>query len=227
MIQITAHPIPVILARQPVFRELGAGELDELARGTREFRLAKSELLFSKGHVPDGMYVMVMGQVKLFLSSPQGADKTLHLLAPGETFGEESVFTNRPCPASAQATQDSILLCVGRPALMRVLEGNVCLCRALLARIATRLYDLFDQVETCVQLSSLQRVIHYLTQRAPPDLDHYDLQLDSKQIIASQLNLAPETLSRVLSRLTRSGYIRMKGRNVTILKREALLRAMH
>ncbi|MCU0841789.1 MAG: Crp/Fnr family transcriptional regulator [Thiobacillaceae bacterium] len=227
MIQITAHPIPVILSRQPLFRDMSDAELDELSSGTREFRLAKNELLFSKGHVPEGMYVIVMGQIKLFLSSPQGADKTIHLAAPGDTFGEESVFANQPYPVSAQATKDSILLLVGRPALSRALEGNGCLCHALMTRMATRLYDLFDQMETCVQFSSLQRVIHYLTQRAPTDADHYDLLLDTKQTIASQLNLAPETLSRVLSQLSRGGYIQMKGRNVTVLKRHQLLQAMH
>ena len=38
----------------------------------------------------------------------------------------------------------------------------------------------------------------------------------NKSSIASQLNLAPETFSRVLGRLSRDGLIDMKGRTITL-----------
>jgi CRP-like cAMP-binding protein len=44
----------------------------------------------------------------------------------------------------------------------------------------------------------------------------------SKQNIASQLNLAPETFSRVLSSLSEKNLIQVKGRTITVLDRQLL-----
>ena len=49
------------------------------------------------------------------------------------------------------------------------------------------------------------------------NVENVDILLDlNKQTIASQLNLAPETFSRVLGRLAKDGHIEVKGRNIKI-----------
>lgn len=69
MIQETRHSIDEILSRQPLFRGLDEAELRALAAQTREFRVHKHEILFNKGDTPQGIHVVVMGQVKLYLPS--------------------------------------------------------------------------------------------------------------------------------------------------------------
>jgi CRP-like cAMP-binding protein len=60
-------------------------------------------------------------------------------------------------------------------------------------------------------------------QMAPGEAETYDLTLDiSKQTLASQLNLAPETFSRVLGRLVKDGCILVNGRNITVKDVNAL-----
>jgi CRP-like cAMP-binding protein len=44
----------------------------------------------------------------------------------------------------------------------------------------------------------------------------------SKQNIASQLNLAPETFSRALGNLTEKSLIKVKGRTISVLNRQLL-----
>jgi CRP/FNR family transcriptional regulator, dissimilatory nitrate respiration regulator len=219
----TRHSISEILSRQPLFRLLDGSELSRLAKGTYEYRLGKNEMLFQKGDMPKGMHVVVAGQIKLFLPSSLGAEKVVHMAGPGETFGEEGVFLNNACPLAAQATRDSILLVMEKQALLEALERNCILSTALMSRMCSRLCNLIDNMETCVQRNSVQRVVHYLTQMAPGNADSFELLLDvNKQTIASQLNLAPETFSRVLGRLTRDGFIEVKGRSVKVTNLKTL-----
>jgi len=219
MILETRHSISEILSRQPLFRLLDGAELARLAKGTYEYRLIKNEMLFQKGDLPKGMHVVISGQVKLFLPSSAGAEKIVHMAGAGESFGEEGVFLSKTCPVAAQATRDSILLVMEKHALLEALERNCMLSTALMSRMCSRLCDLIDNMETCVQRNSAQRVVHFLTQMAPPDVDSFELQLDvNKQTIASQLNLAPETFSRVLGRLVKDGYIQVKGRSIKVMK---------
>ncbi len=219
----TRHSITEILSRQPLFRLLDGMELARLAKGTVEYRLNKNEMLFHKGDVPRGMHVVMAGQIKLFLPSSLGSEKVVQMAGPGDSFGEEAVFLNKSCPLAAQATRESLLLIMDKQALYDALERNCMLSTALMARMCSRLCDLIDNMETCVQRSSAQRVAHYLTQMAPSAGNSYELALDTnKQTIASQLNLAPETFSRVLGRLSREGYIEVNGRSVKVLDLHSL-----
>lgn len=224
MIQETRHPIREILARQPLFRTLNEAELAIIAAGTREYRVQRHEVLFQKGDIPNGMHTVIMGQVKLFIPSAQGNEKVVHMAGPGHTFGEAMVFLDKPYPVSAVATQDSIVLVVGKNTLEDALDDSPALSRKMLASLSMRLHELIDDMETCTLRSSMQRVVCYLGQQVPAGHDGYIIQLaSSKQTVASQLNLAPETFSRALSQLSEAGLIAVNGRAITVASRERLL----
>ncbi len=224
MILETRHAIDEILSRQPLFRGLSANELAQISAGSREFRVGKNEMLFHKGDAPEGMHVVVMGQIKLSLPSAQGTEKVVHMCGPGHTFGEAVVFLERPYPVNAQATADSIVLLVSRRVLVDSLDSNSMLCRKMLASLSTRLHELLGDMETCMLRGSVQRVVCFLIQSEPPgDEPGFSLSLPvSKQTIASRLNLAPETFSRVLGELSEKGLIQVRGRTITVPDRRAL-----
>lgn len=217
MILETRHSITEILSRQPLFRLLSGVELTQLSRGAGEFRLSRNEMLLQKGERCDGLHVVVAGQVKLYLPSLAGGEKVVRMAGPGDTFGEEGVFMGKPSPLAAQAAKDSILLRLDRQALMEAMERNCVLSSTLMNHLCTRLCDLVDNLETCIQRNSAQRVVHFLMQMAPRQAESYDIVLEAnKQTIASQLNLAPETFSRVLGRLAKDGCIQVQGRNIRV-----------
>jgi len=70
----------------------------------------------------------------------------------------------------------------------------------------------------------MQRVVCFLVQSAPVNgSESFDIVLSaSKQNIASQMNLAPETFSRALGSLSERGLIKVKGRTITVVDRQAL-----
>lgn len=223
MILETRHSIAEILSRQPIFRGLDTPEIGRLADASREYRTSKHEVLYQKGVHPAGLHLIVAGQVKLFLPSSQGSEKIVRIAHPGEIFGEEAVILDKPNPMTAQATRDCILLIVPRAALMAAMLDNPGMCCDMMTTLASRMHDLIDNIESCTQRSSAQRVAHYLTQLAPTGSDGYEVELNTnKQTIASHLNLAPETFSRVLSRFAQQGVIQMHGRVIRIADTEQL-----
>jgi len=213
----TRHSIPEILSRQRLFRGLDASELARLAKGTYEYRISKNEVLFHKGDIPKGMHLVISGQIKLFLPAANGAEMIVHMAGAGDAFGEEAVLPHKPCPLAAQANRDTLLMVIEKPALISAMQSNCDFSNTMMAHMCERMCALIESMETCLQRSSAQRVVHYLMQHAPVEADSFDLELDAnKQTIASQLNLAPETFSRVLNRLSKDGYIHVKGRNISL-----------
>lgn len=222
---IMSNSFQAVLSRQPMFRDLSSQELDMLAAGTEECRFLRQKSLFQKGDVPLGMHIVIMGQVKIFLLSAQGGEKVVHMAGPGATFGEALAFLDKPYPVNAVATQDSIALLIRKEVLLRAMEESPMLARKMLANLSMRLHELIEDMEICSMRSSLQRVICFLSNQstsgeAGKQLVHLGT---SKQTIASQLNLTPETFSRSLNQLSAAGLIEVSGRDIQVLDREKMM----
>lgn len=214
------------IARLPLFRVLTPEETQYLVSHMRERRLTKGHILFNKGDAPHGFYVLVEGRIQLSFPSEQGAERVLEVIKPGESFGEAMMFLDKPYPVSAHATQDSALLDVPGQTILDLLEKDSRLARKMLAGISMRLHELVGNLESCSMRSSTQRVACMLQHQAPDkSLNQYEVQLRAaKQTVASQLNLTPETFSRVLHVLSDAGLIEVSGRVIKVLDAEGLRR---
>ncbi|MFO7541879.1 MAG: Crp/Fnr family transcriptional regulator [Thiobacillus sp.] len=207
-----------VLLRLPLFRNLNQEELGLLLPGVREYKVGAHEMLFQKGDQLRGIHVMVSGQAKLFIPTAQGTEKVIAMVNPGDVFGEAVVFLERPVPVSAEATQDSLLLIVSKEALLAVLDRSTLFARKMLASLSMRLHELMTDMEACTLMGSVQRVACYLSHQIPENRPaQFDVKLDtSKQMLASRLSLAPETLSRALHHLVTAGLIAVKGRTIRV-----------
>lgn len=223
---MATNNIHTILANLPLFKEMSPEEIERIAQGTREIHVSRGEILFQRGDQPHGLYLVVHGQVKLAFSSPQGVEKVVNLVGAGKSFGEAVMFMNTPYPVYSQALTDSLLLHISKAVVFDGIDHHPGFCRKMLAGLSTRLHGLVADVEAYSLRSCTQRVIGYLLQH---DLDAEspgkELTVNlpaSKTVIASRLNISPETFSRVLHELTAAGLISVKGKDVQIHDLEKL-----
>jgi CRP-like cAMP-binding protein len=217
----TRLDIPQILSRLPLFQELGPDQLAKLETACRERRLSKGSMLFQKGDPAKGFFVVVFGQIKLAFPSAQGNEKVVQIVGPRQSFGEAVMFLDLPCPVFAEALVDSLLLHIGSGPVFELLETDPLFARRMLAGLSMRLHSLVQDVETYSLRSSAQRVVGYLLQHCPQNETEcegsFDISLPtSKQVIASRLNLTPETLSRIFHDLAANGLIAVSGKQITI-----------
>jgi CRP-like cAMP-binding protein len=183
-------------------------------------------MLFQKGDPPRGFYVVVFGQIKLAFPSEQGNEKVVEIIGQYQTFGEAVMFMERPYPVFAEALVDTLLLHIGSSAVFDLLARDASFARSMLAGLSMRLHALIQDVESYSLRSSAQRLIGYLLQHAGeagPQQGPLDVELPtSKQVIASRLNLTPETFSRILHDLIDAGLVTVQGRQIRILALERL-----
>lgn len=216
------QPSPALIAqlRQvSLFSELADEDIASIARHSRERSVARGEMLFQRGDTPRGFFCVLRGQIKLAFSSAAGNEKVVEVIGAGQSFGEAVMFMERPYPVFAEALMDSTLLAIGQEVLLGQLDDNPRFARKLLAGLSIRLHSLVRDVETYTLRSSMQRVIGYLLQQTPEDLDAGECRIDlptSKQVIASRLNLTPETLSRIFHDLAEARLITVAGKRITL-----------
>ena len=231
--------IPRYLAALPLFQEMTSAELQRLATGCRLRRFARGDTVFRVGMPCEEFHVTVSGQVKLYALSPAGQEKIIELAGPGITFAEALMFTDKPYIVNAQALADSLLLSVGKAAVVREIESDPRFAMRMLAGISRRLHGLVHDVQAYSLHSGMQRVIGYLLNSLPEDVEDaaalalastgcgtrptsltvrtLDISLPvSKATIASRLSITPEYFSRVLHDLEAEGLIRMDKRDIHI-----------
>lgn len=216
---MTPVEIPALLRRMPFFGELADEDIERVTRYTRERHLGKGEVLFQRGDQAHGFYFVVSGQIKLAVSSAQGNEKVVEIVGPMQSFGEAVMLMNRPYPVFAEALAATQLLHVGQNVVSDLIEQDAAFARKLLAGMAIRLHSMVQDVETYSLRSSTQRVIGYLLQQADQDGagGTCDIELPtSKQVIASRLNLTPETLSRIFHDLAEAGLITVQGKRIAL-----------
>ncbi len=211
--------IPAILSNIPLFREMSPEEIERIAQGTRELHINRGDVLFQRGDPSSGFYVVVYGQIKLALSSPQGVEKVVELFGPGQSFGEAVMFMGKPYPVYAQALADSLILHITKSVVFGGIDNDPAFCRKMLAGLSIRLHRLIHYVESFSLRSSAQRVIGYLLQDLEEIMEGQDVHISlpaNKNIIASNLNITPETFSRILHNLANDGLIEVNGKDVCI-----------
>ena len=211
-----------LLTHAPIFRGLSPEELQRIAGGTREVRVARGDVLFRRGETCDGFYLVSVGQVKLALVTPDGAEKVVEILGAGRSFGEAVLFMERPYVVTATAIADGLVLHVGRDTIFRELDRDPRLARRMLAGLAMRLHTLVKDVEAMTLHSATQRVIGYLTRLDDEGGEGRVTLPAQKNLVASRLNLTPEYFSRILHDLSAEGLIRVEGREIEILDPEGL-----
>jgi CRP-like cAMP-binding protein len=216
-----AHQLDVedLLAHAPLFRDLSASRITRIAQAARQVRLSRHSFAFRRGEQPNGVYVIVIGSVKLAIPSVEGHEKVLEFFGPGDAFGEAVMLLEQPYMVDAQALADTLLIWIDKREILAALEENPAFSRHLLEKLAHRWHALVEDIEAANLQSAAQRLVNFLLSQ-PRDGDCTRFPF-SKSIVASKLGLSPETLSRLLNQFSRAGLITVHGRMVIIHQPDA------
>ena len=224
---LTARPpfgIEDFLAHLPLFREIERSALQQIARGTTAVDAPRGTVLFRRGDRVSGFYVVIFGQVKLAIYSPDGGEKVIELMGPGQSFAESVMFLNKPHALTGETLEDTKLVHVSREAVESELRRDPAFARRVIAGLSQRLHQLVADVENVTLHSAVERVIGYLLDRGTAARDGAPVVTlrANKRVIASRLNLSQEHFSRVLHGLFAAGLIEVRGRVIRILDMDRL-----
>jgi len=208
------------LLRVELFSHLDEDQAAHLARHTVSCRLKKGEAFFRQGEPAWAFFWLTDGLIKLYRLSSSGQEKVLELVRPDETIGESLLFTEGQAtyPVHAQAVEPSEVLAVSIPEFRTVLRGSTDAAFALLGRMSRRLHQQLDEIDRLTLHDATYRLVSYLLEQLPPGVVQSPnvCLSSSKHLVASRLSIQPETFSRILKRLAKSGYIEVEGATIII-----------
>jgi CRP/FNR family transcriptional regulator len=212
-----------ILSGIPLFQGLSDSELENILQITEEKAYQKAESIFYEGDEGNGFYAVIEGLVKIYKVSMDGKEKILHIFGPGEPFGEIPVFIGKAFPANAQALKNSSILFFPRKDFITLIRDNPSLSLSMLAVLCRRLREFTVQIESLALKEVPARLASYLIYLTEEQGNRRKVELGiSKGQLASLLGTIPETLSRILAKMSRQGLIEVDGRHIRLMDESGL-----
>ena len=213
-----------IIRTTSLFEGLTESEIKAVSELIFEKKFGKGETIFFEGDEADGFHLVSSGQIKVFKMNPMGKEHILHIFGPGEPVGEVPVFSRQPFPATAEALIKSTTYYFPRSDFVALIEKNPSIALNMLAVLSRRLRQFANQIENLSLKEVPARLAGYLLYIAEEQDNSDVVRLPvSKGQLASLLGTIPETLSRIFAKMSDEGLIRVDGRSITIVDRDALM----
>ena len=213
----------------PMFSNLSKPDRENVSQECDLKRFTRGDMIFRAGDQCEEFHIIVTGQVKLYVTSPNGQEKIFEILGPGQSIAEAMMFLNKPHMLNAQTLTDAMLMSISKPTVMSEIARDPYFSMQMLTGISRRLHGLMRDVEGYALQSGMQRLIGYLLrdldEEAPGNTNTLTVYLPvSKATIASRLSLTPEYFSRVLHELVGARLIKIDKREIHILDVQRLSR---
>jgi CRP/FNR family transcriptional regulator len=209
---MSVKEIAALLGGNLVFAGIPARELEALARVTlEEAHRARGEI-FMEGDTARWFYLVRSGHVKIVRHSKTGKDVVLELLGPGEIFGGVAVIEKRPYPASAQATEPTVVLKIPADPVIALAERHPAFIKEMALMIGRRLRAAHDSVASLAVDPVEARLAAILLRLAKREGTRSDKGVMlpfhlTRQSLADMTGTTVETAIRILSRWLRDGLL--------------------
>jgi CRP/FNR family cyclic AMP-dependent transcriptional regulator len=209
-----------LLRSVPYFAHLHEDALKAVSQAAVRRHYGKDEVIFLEGDPCAGLHIVEAGRIRAFKVSRDGREQVVKVLGPGEFFNEVAVLDGGPNPVSAMAALESVLLIIGRNAMLDLLNRHPALAQGVIENLAARARHLVSLVEDLsLRTVSARLAKLLLTQAVGSDAAPRRL---TQQEMAAQLGTVREMVGRALRSFEEEGLIRFDRHRIMILDREGL-----
>lgn len=203
----------------PFWHVLTSQEQKEFNRSIFKSKISKGEILYSGGNDCFGVFVVIRGQIRVFMHSPQGRELTVFKIGSEEmcALAASCVLSSITIPISMEAEEDSEILTIESDFFLKLIEGNIYVENFMYRIAMEKFSDLMCCVEQLMFDSVEKRLVNFLLRES----EHLRLKITHEEI-ARHIGSAREVVSRVLKQFAKQGYIASKRGQIEILNREGL-----
>ena len=208
----------------PYFSGLEPAELDSVREFFFEKRAERGDMILLEGALPETLYFVASGVVKVFKTSAEGKEQILKIVRSGESFNDVPVFDGGPNPASAQAMGPVLLYGIKRNDIEAILRNHPQIALNVIKVLASRVRHLVSLVEDLSFKHVIGRVAKILLEHAGGEMSHGSRL--TQQEMAAMAGTAREVVGRSLKALEEEGAIKLDRHRIIITDKEVLKEIM-
>jgi len=222
-----------VISRSVLFRGIKPEEIEGMLHCldplVRQYR--KNDLITLAGEPFTGIGLLLKGEASVSKESPSGSRIVLHMLKPGDMFGEIIAFSDQSVwPATVQAMEDAVALFIPREKIIgecqRLCPWHRAIIRNMLRIVSNRALMLNKRLEILTIKSMRGKLCaFFLDQYRREGHATFTLSMNRNQL-ADFLNVSRLSMSRELARMKEEGLIDYHLSSIRLLDIPALERAL-
>jgi CRP/FNR family transcriptional regulator, cyclic AMP receptor protein len=178
------------------------------------------------------VYFVIAGKCRVKIYSASGKVVGFRALGPGGMFGEFAAIDQRPRSASIEAEEESVVAKIPAVRFRQIIADEPAVSQALILHLVTQMRAITARVFEFSTLAVNNRIDAELlrlawTAEAPPNAQPSQVCIvpaPTHAEIAARISTHREAVSRHMSKLTRMGLIKRRGRTMIIYDVERLTR---
>lgn len=207
------------IASIPLFDGLFSHDIDTIASFSAIRTYGQGDVLFYEKDDKDAIYYVISGSIKFYKVDRFDNEIFLYKLYSNSLIYNVSKLTDSffvSCYANAEFLEDSKVLMIQSKPFREMIYAN----HGLMTKILQESFAMIQQMQCIISrdvvFDGTAKVAHMLVN----DLINFNKL--KKHEIAYMLHIQPETLSRILNKLTRNGTIEIEKNSVVILNEKEL-----
>ena len=207
-------PLHDDLARTPV---LSPELLEELIRTAQRKAFPRNTIVVLEGDIAETLYVILEGEVRVYVADEDGNEADLNVMGPGEYFGELMLGSQRRT-ASVRTITPAKFCVVQRADFERVLADRPDIAFHVIHTLIHRIRVLTNSVSNLALMDVYGRVAQLITESSSEQDGQRIAPAMSQQKIAQRVGASRSMINRILKDLTTGGYIRVGKTGIVLLK---------
>lgn len=173
---------------------------------------SKREIIYFPDEPNNTIYFLKEGKVKLSRITEDGKSTVLHIIGPGEIFGETSLLGSDRHEHIAEAIEDAVICTINKDVFQQMMMKNPLLNLSITKFIGWRMRKVEAHVEDLVFKDARSRILSFLQRY----IQEYGKKLAdgwivrpflSQQEIADLTAVSRQTASQILNELKEEGRI--------------------
>ncbi len=208
----------------PEWREL-------LREGNTVLTFRKGEHIFSDGQVATHMFMIYKGRVKVVVRQAEGSERIIRVAGDGEVLGHRAIGDKPIYTAAVTALSETRVNSIPMPLFLSTLRANNLFCYHFLLYFTEEMRKLDQDMRDQMELDVPQRVAKTLLRNMDTfgfdetDKRKFAFTLSRKDI-ASMAGTTYESVIRTLAEFQQQGIIELVGKEIRVLKKRELEKAM-
>ena len=134
--QQTESKTVMTLKQVPIFKDLTEKEFLEVEKIIHERAYHPREIIFKRQAPGEAMYIIMTGEVEIYIEDPEGNKNVLAILEQGDFFGELALLDNETRSATAGSISSSTILVFSQTDLESLMERKPGLGNKILLNLA-------------------------------------------------------------------------------------------
>lgn len=205
-----------------LFSELNNEEITDLSNIAQIRNIEKKTVLFWEGDQATGFFLLLSGGMRIYKSSFEGKEYTLHIIRPGHVFAEAAIFKGKGYPANCVSLEDSIVAFFPKIEFIQLLKSSPQIALKIIGSLSAWLRDFTRMIEELSLKEVPARLASYLISEFEKSKNNSFSLTISKTQLAARIGTISETLSRTLRKFRDAEIIIVNGKKIEILNFDAL-----